>query len=63
MKGAPPRWSTQWIKRRKGSDRNRNFPETNTGGVQVPSLMDPNTGTEMYESAPIIDYLKQTYGP
>ena len=32
-----------------------------TGHVQVPYLIDPNTGTEMFESADIIRYLEQTY--
>ena len=31
------------------------------GKVQVPFLIDPNTGTEMYESADIVDYLEETY--
>ncbi|HZO12601.1 MAG TPA: glutathione S-transferase N-terminal domain-containing protein [Polyangiaceae bacterium] len=32
------------------------------GREQVPYLVDPNTGTEMYESEDIIDYLHETYG-
>lgn len=32
------------------------------GGIaQVPFLVDPNTGTKMYESADIVDYLEETY--
>jgi glutathione S-transferase len=31
------------------------------GRVQVPFLEDPNTGTSLFESADIIDYLEQTY--
>jgi glutathione S-transferase len=31
------------------------------GKVQVPYLIDPNTGTEMYESDEIIAYLEQKY--
>ncbi len=31
------------------------------GNVQVPYLIDPNTGTEMFESADIVEYLKGTY--
>lgn len=31
------------------------------GRVQVPYLEDPNTGTSLFESAAIIDYLEQTY--
>lgn len=33
-----------------------------SGKMQVPYLADPNTGTEMFESADIIDYLNTTYG-
>jgi glutathione S-transferase len=32
------------------------------GKVQVPYLVDPNTGTELYESEDIIAYLNHTYG-
>lgn len=46
----------------KGTTRNRKALEKRTGHVQVPYLIDPNTGTEMYESADIIAYLEQTYG-
>lgn len=31
------------------------------GNVQVPYLIDPNTQTELFESADIIQYLKSTY--
>jgi glutathione S-transferase len=31
------------------------------GRVQVPYLEDPNTGTKMYESALIVEYLEQQY--
>jgi len=34
-----------------------------TGRQTVPYLVDPNTGTEMFESSDIIEYLLQTYGP
>ena len=33
------------------------------GKMQVPYLVDPNTGTSMYESDDIVDYLFDTYGP
>jgi len=29
--------------------------------MQVPVLVDPNTGTEMFESADIVAYLYETY--
>jgi glutathione S-transferase len=32
------------------------------GKAQFPYLVDPNTGTELYESEDIIDYLHRTYG-
>lgn len=32
------------------------------GKMQVPYLIDPNTGTRLYESSDIIDYLNETYG-
>ena len=31
------------------------------GKMQVPFLVDPNTGVEMFESADIVNYLAQTY--
>jgi glutathione S-transferase len=31
------------------------------GRIQVPFLVDPNTGTELYESRDILDYLDRTY--
>jgi glutathione S-transferase len=33
------------------------------GKIQVPYLVDPNTGSEMYESDDIVAYLEQHYGP
>ncbi len=33
------------------------------GREQFPFLVDPNTGTSMYESEDIITYLRTTYGP
>lgn len=33
-----------------------------SGKMQVPWLSDPNTGTELFESKAIVDYLDQTYG-
>ena len=34
-----------------------------TGRQTIPFLIDPNTGTEMFESSDIIEYLLNTYGP
>lgn len=44
-----------------GTTRNRRWLEQHTGRVQVPYLIDPNTGTAMYESAEIRKYLRSTY--
>lgn len=33
-----------------------------SGKMQVPYLVDPNTGVEMFESADIVAYLRKTYG-
>jgi len=49
-------------KAQKDTTRNRKVLLERTGHVQVPYLIDPNTGTEMFESADIIRYLRQTYG-
>ena len=41
--------------------RNRAWLSEHTGRVQLPYLIDPNTGTQMYESADILLYLDRTY--
>jgi glutaredoxin len=46
----------------KGGTRFRPELEARGGKVQLPYLVDLNTGTEMYESLDIIDYLFETYG-
>ena len=45
----------------KGSAKREAFV-ARSGKMQVPYLVDPNTGTEMFESAEIIAYLNATYG-
>lgn len=45
----------------KGSPRREAFVER-SGQMMVPFLFDPNTATEMFESADIGDYLEMTYG-
>ena len=45
----------------KGSTRREDLRRRG-GKVQAPYLVDPNTGTEMYESDDIIAYLNATYG-
>jgi len=42
--------------------RNRRRLLERTGRVQVPYLVDPNTGSEMFESAAIVAYLEARYG-
>jgi glutathione S-transferase len=45
----------------KGSARREAFV-ARSGKMMVPYLADPNTGTELFESADIIRYLEETYG-
>jgi len=44
----------------KGSPSRAEFVERSEK-MMVPYLIDPNTGTEMFESAEIVDYLEKTY--
>jgi glutathione S-transferase len=44
----------------KGSPSRDAFVER-SGKMMVPYLVDPNTGTEMFESADIVAYLERTY--
>lgn len=57
----PPAFRDRLFKAAKGTSRNRRWLETHTGRVQVPYLIDANTGTALYESAKIVDYLDRTY--
>ena len=41
---------------------NREKMKKRAGRVQVPYLIDPNTGTALFESAEIQRYLRTTYG-
>ncbi len=45
----------------KGSSRREAFI-ARSGKMMVPYLVDPNTNTEMFESADIVAYLRETYG-
>lgn len=58
----PPSFRDSLFKAPKGTTPHRRWLEANTGKVQVPYLIDPNTGTAMYESQAILDYLDTTYG-
>lgn len=46
----------------KGGKRFRPEVQRLGGKQQFPFLVDPNTGTQLYESADIVDYLFKTYG-
>ncbi|CAA0837665.1 Thioredoxin family protein [Striga hermonthica] len=46
----------------KGSIRHREMVRRLGGREQFPFLVDPNTGTSMYESSDIVKYLFQRYG-
>lgn len=46
----------------KGGTRFRDELKSRGGKAQFPYLVDPNTGTEMYESTDIINYLYTEYG-
>lgn len=43
------------------SQRNRVSLIGRAGRIAIPYLIDPNTGTELFESARILDYLEKTY--
>jgi glutathione S-transferase len=58
----PPSVRDKLHKSDKGTTRNRKLLAERTGRVQLPYLIDPNTKTEMYESAAILRYLERTYG-
>lgn len=57
----PPSFRDKLFKGEMGSTRNRRWLADNTGQVQVPYLIDANTGTAMYESNDILRYLNRTY--
>ena len=65
-KGRPSDMGTPMMRDRlwkgeKGTTRNRKALEAREGHVQVPYLIDPNTGAAMFESADILAYLDRTY--
>ncbi len=57
----PPSFRDKLFKAPKDTGRNRKVLFEKTGKVQVPYLIDPNTGIEMYESDAIVAYLNKTY--
>jgi len=58
----PPSFRDRLFRAPRDTSRNRKALLERTGRVQLPYLIDPNTGVEMYESAAIVDYLRSTYG-
>lgn len=58
----PASWRDQWFKGPKDTTRNRAVLAGRANHVQVPYLVDPNTGVEMFESKDIMAYLLKTYG-
>jgi glutaredoxin len=46
----------------RGDSPKRRELRSRGGKMQVPYLVDPNTGVEMYQSRSIVDYLQRTYG-
>lgn len=57
----PPAFRDKLFKTPKGTTPNRRWLEENTGKVQVPYLIDANTGTALYESQAILKYLDSNY--
>ena len=57
----PPQIRTTFFPALPVEGRNRVALLERAGRVQVPYLVDPNTGTEMFESEAIIAYLDATY--
>lgn len=57
----PPAVRDRWFRSEKGTTRNRRALEARTGRVQVPYLIDPNTGQATFESADILAYLDARY--
>jgi len=58
----PPMIRDTLFKAPKGTSPTRAWLAENTGKVQVPYLIDENTGVAMYESEAILRYLDSTYG-
>ncbi|WP_028079775.1 glutathione S-transferase N-terminal domain-containing protein [Solimonas soli] len=56
-----PSWRDRVFKGAKGSSRNRRGLLERSGHVQLPYLVDPNTGAALFESAAILDHLDAHY--
>lgn len=57
----PPSFRDKLFRAPADTCRNRSALHQATGRVQVPYLIDPNTGTALFESAEIIRYLDDQY--
>lgn len=57
----PPALRDRLLHAPGATSRNRKLLFERTGRVQVPYLIDPNTGVEMFESTDILAYLDKTY--
>jgi glutathione S-transferase len=57
----PPMFRDTLFKAPKETTPTRTWLAENTGKVQVPYLIDENTGVAMYESQKILNYLDATY--
>ncbi len=57
----PPSFRDRFFKGPMDTTRNRSWLAEHTGRVQVPYLIDANTGTAMYESQQILEYLDRSY--
>lgn len=57
----PPHWRKALFPDAPVTGRNRQALLKRAGKVQVPYLIDPNTGTELFESADILAYLDSQY--
>jgi len=57
----PPSVRDKLHKSAKDTTRNRKALADRAGHVQLPYLIDPNSGKEMFESEHILQYLRETY--
>lgn len=57
----PPQFRAKFFPDEPAQGRNRTALLKRAGKVQVPYLIDPNTDTELFESADILAYLNKTY--
>lgn len=58
----PPEYRAQYMHDYMPGTENRRKMLARAGKVQVPYLIDPNTGVAMFETRKIQDYLRKTYG-